>query len=198
LQDRRRPQRLKAGVGQVHTARLKPCPPELQEICKAVGITRLRDGCPPQKAAATKARPRTHTQKRRVRHPGGSETKTVAGMKAGATWKKTSGLVGGVAWAADRVNLGQAIFYRRQLGKRGVWFRLIPIGDGKIIVGANIGVAVFDGGLQRFRERNRRIQVEAVDRTAAAGALLPDDGGAVERIRKPLAAEIVSAEKVIF
>ena len=96
------------------------------------------------------------------------------------------------------MNFGQAIFHRWQRGKRGVRFRLIPIGDGKIIVGANVGVSVLDGGLQRFREGDRRIQVEAIHRTTAARAFLPDNWRAIERIRKRVAAEIVSAKEIIL
>lgn len=48
-------------------------------------------------------------------------------------------------------------------------FGLIPIGDGEKIVGAMIGVAVLDSGAEGLCERDRRIEMEAVDARTAAG-----------------------------
>ena len=58
-------------------------------------------------------------------------------------------------------------------------FGLIPIGNRKEIVGAAIGVAVFDGGFDRLGERNRRIEVKAVEAAAPARPFFAHHGSAV-------------------
>jgi len=59
-----------------------------------------------------------------------------------------------------------------------VRFRLVPVGYGIEIVGAVVGVAVLDGGAQRLGERDRRIEMKAIERPAAADAFGSDHGRA--------------------
>src|SRR5256885_10469192 len=82
---------------------------------------------------------------------------------------------GGVAGAADLVEARNAGFDWRQSGRRGVGFGLVPVGDGEEIVGADIGVAVFDGGAERFCEWNGRVEMEAVNGRAAASVFFAFD-----------------------
>ena len=91
---------------------------------------------------------------------------------------------GGVAGAADLVETGDAGFDWWQSGWRGVGFGLVPVSDREEIVGADIGVAVFDGGAQGFCKRNRRIEMEAVDGTAATGMFFAFDRSAHRAIRE--------------
>jgi len=106
-------------------------------------------------------------------------------------WNRVTRSAGGVdAWEAG-VN-------RRKRGESGVWFGLIPIGDAEEIVGAMIGVAVFDGGTKRFCEWDGRIEMETVDARAAAGELGAHDGRAHQGIRKRTRAEIPGTEEIIF
>src|SRR5437762_8997196 len=74
----------------------------------------------------------------------------------------------GVAGAADLVETGDAGFDWWKRGRRGVGFGLVPVGDGKEIVGADVGVAVLDGRAQGFRERNGRVEMKTVDRASTA------------------------------
>ena len=73
---------------------------------------------------------------------------------------------------------------RWKYGRRGVGFGLIPVGDGKEIVGAGVGVAVFDSSAERFCEWNGRIEMEAIDGSTAAGPFVSFDRRAHEAIRK--------------
>ena len=75
----------------------------------------------------------------------------------------------GVAGAADLVEAGDTGFDGRKRRRSGVGFGLIPVGDGEEIVGADVGVAVFDGGAQGFCEWNGRIEMEAVNGASASG-----------------------------
>ena len=65
-----------------------------------------------------------------------------------------------------------------------MWLRLVPICDRIKIIGAVICVAVLDRGFQRFRERDRRIEMEAVDGSAASGLLIAFHGSSVEAVRE--------------
>jgi len=76
---------------------------------------------------------------------------------------------GGVAGAADLVKAGDAGFDGRKRGRSGVRFGLIPVGDGKEIVGANVGVAVLGGSAQGFCERDGRIEMETVAKSRRRG-----------------------------
>src|SRR5579864_7469613 len=53
---------------------------------------------------------------------------------------------------------------RRQRRKGHVRLRLIPIRDREVVVRANVGVPVLNGRAERFRKRNRRIQMKSVHR----------------------------------
>ena len=75
---------------------------------------------------------------------------------------------------------------------------LIPVGHGRVIVGTRVGVAVLDGGFEGLGERDRGIEMEAVDGGTAACFFFPDHGGAEERVGKRVAAEIVGAEEIVF
>ncbi len=59
-----------------------------------------------------------------------------------------------VARAADGIEAWEARFNRWECGERGVGLGLIPVGDGEEIVGADVGVAMLDGGAERFSERD--------------------------------------------
>jgi hypothetical protein len=50
-----------------------------------------------------------------------------------------------------------------------MWLILIPVGDGKEVVGAMIGVSVLDGCANRFGERDRRVEMEAIYGGTATG-----------------------------
>jgi hypothetical protein len=58
----------------------------------------------------------------------------------------------------------EAVANRGQRGKGGVRFGLIPVGDGEEIVGAVVGMAVFDRGFEGFGEGDGRIEMETVQR----------------------------------
>jgi len=60
--------------------------------------------------------------------------------------------------------MGDAVVNRRERGESGVGFGLVPVGYGEEIIGAVVGVAVFDGGFEGFREGDGRIEKEAVKR----------------------------------
>src|SRR5260221_1510847 len=90
----------------------------------------------------------------------------------------------GVAGAADLVDTGDAGFDWWKRGWSGVGFGLVPVGDGKEIVGADIGVAVLDGGAQGFRERNGRVEMEAVNGRAAASVFFAFDRSAHRAVRE--------------
>src|SRR5438093_4302332 len=90
----------------------------------------------------------------------------------------------GVAGAADLVETGDAGFDRWKRGRSGVGFGLVPVGDGKEIVGADVGVTVFDGGAERFCEWNGRVEMEAVNGRAAAGVFFAFDRRAHRAVRE--------------
>src|ERR1700733_9740906 len=92
--------------------------------------------------------------------------------------------LGGVTRAAYRLEAWEALVDRRKRGELGVGFGLIPIGYGVEIVGAVVGVAVLDGGAQRFREGDRGIEMEAIDGAAAAGALFALYGRTEQTVRE--------------
>ena len=79
-----------------------------------------------------------------------------------------------------------------------MWFALIPVGHGIIVVRAVIGVSVLDGGADRFCEGNGRIKVKAIDRRATARPFFALDRGAVEPIGESTAAKIERAKKIIL
>src|SRR5882724_4160270 len=91
---------------------------------------------------------------------------------------------GGVAGAADLIEARNAGFDWWKRGRSGVGFGLVPVGDGKEIVGADIGVAVLDGGAQGFRERNGRVEMETVDGASAAGVFFAFDRRAHRAVRE--------------
>src|SRR5262245_46472080 len=83
------------------------------------------------------------------------------------------GLFGtGVAGAAGWMQARESVVDRRKWGKSGVGFSLIPVSYGEEIVGAVVGVAVFDSGLKRFGEGDGRIEMEAVERRVSARAFI--------------------------
>src|SRR5213080_4231223 len=82
---------------------------------------------------------------------------------------------GGSPLPSRRMQSWQPLLDRGQCGKGGVGFGLVPVGDRVIIVGAVVGVAVIDGGAQRLGKRDRRVEMEAVDRPAGPGALRSHD-----------------------
>src|SRR5215471_16315391 len=90
------------------------------------------------------------------------------GMRSGLQKSYPELLCYGVAGAADGVDAREAHVHGRKCGKLRVRFGLIPVRHGKEIVGTNVGVAVFDGGANGFCERDRRIEMEAVNGRAAA------------------------------
>lgn len=55
---------------------------------------------------------------------------------------------GGIAGASDGLEFWDALVDRRKRGKWAVRLGLVPVGHGIIIVGAVVGVTVFDGGAQ--------------------------------------------------
>src|SRR2546422_863460 len=67
-----------------------------------------------------------------------------------------------------------------------------------MIIGAVVGVTVLDGGPQRFRKRDRRIEVETVHRPSGAGALIALDGRAKQPVGKCLVPEVPRAQEVVF
>src|SRR3989442_13966973 len=67
-----------------------------------------------------------------------------------------------------------------------------------MIIGAVVGVTVLDGGPQRFRKRNRRIEGEAAHRPSGAGALFALDGRAKHPVGKGLVPGVPRVQKVVF
>ena len=59
-------------------------------------------------------------------------------------------------------------------------------------------MAVFDGGANGFGERNWRIEMEAVDRGAAAGALFALHRRSMKKVRKATLPEIPCTKKIIL
>jgi hypothetical protein len=55
---------------------------------------------------------------------------------------------GGIAGAADGLEFRDALVDRRKRGKWAVGLGLVPVGDRIIVVGAVVGMTVFDGGAQ--------------------------------------------------
>src|SRR6266404_6048970 len=82
--------------------------------------------------------------------------------------------------------------------KRRMRLRLVPICDRIKIVGAVICVTVFDGGLQRFRKRDRRIEMETVHGSAASGLLITFHRSSVEAVRERVCAKAPCAEEIVF
>src|SRR5256885_16501684 len=81
----------------------------------------------------------------------------------------------GVAGAADLVEARNAGFDWWKRRRRGVGFGLVPVGDRKETVGADIGMAVLDGSAQGFRERNGRVEMKTVDRASTASVFFALD-----------------------
>src|SRR5208337_1156332 len=104
-----------------------------------------------------------------------------------------SSVVCGIARPTDEMNPRDSLLHWRQRRKRGVRLRLIPIRNRGIVIGTVVRVAVFDGGPERLRERNRRIQMEAIDRRARAGKLRSHNRRAKRGVRKRAPAKIPRA-----
>src|SRR5580704_15738510 len=92
---------------------------------------------------------------------------------------------------------GDSIVDRGQGWKRHVGLGLIPICDGRKIVRAMIGVAVFDGGTHVLCKWDGRVEMKAVDTAAGAGLLLADDWSAVKLVREGVT-EVPGSEEVVF
>jgi hypothetical protein len=103
-----------------------------------------------------------------------------------------------ISGAAGGIEARQAFFHGRQFGEGGVRLGLIPVGDGVEVVGAVVGVAVFDGGFEGFGEGDGRVEMEAVDAGAAAGCSLPTTGAPYDGVGEGMAAEVPCAEEVVF
>jgi hypothetical protein len=97
-----------------------------------------------------------------------------------------------------RDDAGEAVGYGRKLRKRRVWLRLTPVGDGVVVVAAVVCVAVLDGGAQRFRKRDRRIEMKAIHGPARAWAFRSDDRSAEQPVSKLFSAKIPRAEKIVL
>src|SRR5580698_5567353 len=72
-------------------------------------------------------------------------------------------LLRGISGASYGVDSRKALFNRGHRGESGVRLGLVPIGDGEKIIGAMICMAMFNRRSQRFGERNRRVQMKAID-----------------------------------
>src|SRR5262245_54599274 len=59
--------------------------------------------------------------------------------------REAYGLGRRVARASGGLKVRDAFVYRGKRGKGSVRFGLVPVGDGKKVVGTSVGVAVFDG-----------------------------------------------------
>src|SRR5258707_14172626 len=81
--------------------------------------------------------------------------------------------------SSDWINLRNTLIEGWQCRKGGVRFRLIPVSDGKEIVGPMIGMPVLNRGAKRPGKRDWRIQVKAIDRGAASSLFVSLDRGAV-------------------
>ena len=90
----------------------------------------------------------------------------------------------GVAGAADLVEARNAGFDWWKGRRSGVGLGLVPVGDGEEIVGADIGMAVLDGGAERFCEWNGRVEMETVDGASAAGVFFAFDRRAHRAVRE--------------
>src|SRR5215472_2267679 len=99
---------------------------------------------------------------------------------------------------ANRLQFGNALIHRRKKRRFAVRFGLIPVGHRIIIVRAVIGVTVLNSGANRFGERNRRIEVETIDRGATTGSLFALYRRSVEEMGKAALAEVPRAEKIIL
>src|SRR5207248_9739434 len=100
--------------------------------------------------------------------------------------------------AADRLKFWNALIHRREKWRLCVRLCLIPVGHGIVVVGAVIGVAMFDGGANGFGERNWRIEMEAVDRGGAAGALLALHRRSVKGVGQATLPEIPCTKKIVL
>ena len=89
---------------------------------------------------------------------------------------------GCIAGAADGVNTWDTSFDGRECRESSMRFGLIPVSDGKEIIGTNVGVAVFDGGANGFCEGDGRIEMETIYGRAAARDFRAFHGRAHERI----------------
>src|SRR5258708_8288836 len=90
--------------------------------------------------------------------------------------------MGIVAWPDDHAHYGKTILDARQGRKDFMRLSLIPVGNRVEIVGAVIGVAMLDRGLEGPGEGDGRIEMEAVDRGLAAHTLASLDGCAVASV----------------
>ena len=86
-------------------------------------------------------------------------------------------LLAGIPRTSDGVNSRNALLDGRQGGERRMGFRLIPISDREEVIGAVIGVAMFDSCLQTLSKRDGRIEMKSVYGGAAAGKFRTFDRG---------------------
>src|SRR5258708_38219031 len=70
--------------------------------------------------------------------------------------------------AAYRIDFRNTLIQRWQGWEGSVWLRLIPVRDGKEIVGPVIGMPVLNRGAKRLGKSDWRIQVKAIDRRPAS------------------------------
>ena len=73
-----------------------------------------------------------------------------------------------VTGATNRLQRRYSLFYWRQCREGCVRLGLVPVGNGVVVVRAVVCVTVFNRCLDGFGERNRRIEMEAVDARSAA------------------------------
>src|SRR5579864_6358449 len=79
-----------------------------------------------------------------------------------------------------------------------MWFTLIPVCDREIIVGPVIGVPMLDGRAQRFRKRNRRIEMEAIQRPSSARQFLAYNWRTKQSVGECVSPEIPRSQKIIL
>src|SRR6202035_5036797 len=75
-----------------------------------------------------------------------------------------------ISGSAHRMQLGQTVLQSGQGWEGSMGLGLVPISDRKKTIRARIRVSVLDRRAQRLRKRDRRIQMESIDRRPAAGA----------------------------
>src|SRR5258708_28171606 len=75
--------------------------------------------------------------------------------------------------SSDWINLRNTLIEGWQCRKGGVRLCLIPVRDGKEIVGPMIGMPMLNRGAKRFGKNDWRIQVKAIDRGPASRLFVP-------------------------
>src|SRR5271156_2100767 len=93
---------------------------------------------------------------------------------------------------------GQPLLHGRERRKGSVRLRLIPIGDRVVVIGAMIGVAVFDGRLEGCLEDHWRIQMKAVHARSGSRPSLLYDGRTVQLVRERMVLEAPGSQEIIL